>query len=92
VGVSDSAFSSSVGEPLPGLPGAQTVDTGFFTADGDLSRFDSWRYGGGWKWVGAGNTTLGWLPFRSVETRVTFYERSDGLRTVASSVGLGWGF
>ena len=75
-----------------GLPGTQPLDTEFFTADRDLSGFDSWRYGAGWKWVGAGGGTLGWLPFRSVEARVTRNERSDGFRAVAVSVGLGWGF
>lgn len=85
-------FHRQTGSRYFGLPGTQTIDTEFFTADGDLGRFDSWRYGGGWKWVGAGNTTLGWLPFRSLETRVTFYERSDGLRAVTSSLGVGWAF
>lgn len=75
-----------------GLPGTQPLDSEYFSADWDLSEFDSWRYGGGWKCVGTGGATLGWFPFRSVETRVTGYERSDGFRAVAASVGLGWGF
>jgi hypothetical protein len=74
-----------------GLPGTQSVDTTFLTADRDLSRFTSWRYGGGWKWVGAGGRTLGPLPFRSLEARFTVYDRDDGLRGFAASVGFGWG-
>jgi len=85
-------FHRQTGSRYFGLPGTQFLDTDFFTADRDLSSFDSWRYGAGWKWVGTGGATLGWLPFRSVEVRVTRYERSDGFRAIASSVGFGWGF
>ncbi len=85
-------FHRQTGSRYFGLPGTQPLDTDFFTADRDLSSFDSWRYGAGWKWVGTGGVTLGWLPFRSIEVRVTRYERSDGFRAIASSVGFGWGF
>lgn len=85
-------FHRQTGSDYFGLPGTQTFDTEFFTADWDLSSFDSWRYGGGWRWVGAGGGNLPGLPFRSLETRFTVYDRDDGLKAYAASLGLGWGF
>ena len=85
-------FHRQTGSDYFGLPGTQTFDTEFFTADWDLSSFDSWRYGGGWRWVGAGGGNLRGLPFRSLETRFTVYDRDDGLKAYAASLGLGWGF
>ncbi len=64
----------------------------FITADGELGQFTSHKMGVGWK------TTLSaggwkWVPkMRQIETRVTYYSRSDGLRAVAASVALGWRF
>lgn len=84
-------FHRQAGSDYFGLPGTQVADAMFRTADRDLSRFTSWRYGGGWKWVGAGGGTLGPLPFRSIEARFTVYDRDDGLRGFAASVGFGWG-
>ena len=85
-------FHRQTGSDYFGLPGTQTIDTEFFTADWDLSAFDSWQYGGGWRWIGAGGGKLSALPFRSVESRFTVYDRDDGLRAFVASVALGWGF
>ena len=85
-------FHRQTGSDYFGLPGTQTIDTEFFTADWDLSGFNSWRYSGGWRWVGAGGGNLRGLPFRSLETRVTVYDRDDGLKAYVASLGLGWGF
>ena len=67
-----------------GLPGTSTRETPFFTADRDLSGFDSQKYGIGLRLAFERRT--GWLRFlRGFETRVTTYSRDDGLDALSAS-------
>lgn len=85
-------FHSQTASDHFALPGTLDGSEPFMTADRELSQFTSHKIGMGWRTtLAAGGWT--WVPrMRSVETRVTYYVRSDGLRAVAASVALGWRF
>ena len=67
-----------------GLP--QTFDPGapWYTADRDLSEFDSMRYG-----LGA-QIALNGRRFKNLDVRLTYYDRDDGLTAFNLSFGLRW--
>jgi len=84
-------FHTQDGSDFFGKPFTFTAADSFFTADGDISEFDSQKFGIGFRTSLDGGP--GWLgPLRRLETRVTFYDRDDGLEALSVSYGLGWSF
>ncbi len=84
-------FHTQDGSDFFAEPFTFTAADRFFTADGDISEFDSHKFGIGLRT--SLNGAPGWLgPLRRLETRVTFYDRDDGLEAFSVSYGLGWSF
>ncbi|MCB0275315.1 MAG: DUF3570 domain-containing protein [Calditrichaeota bacterium] len=66
-----------------------TGDETFYTSDYDLSAFDSNKYGFGIKYYPLSPIArLERLSLKSLEFRISSYDRSDGLSSYAGSVGL----
>ena len=84
-------FHTQDGSSYFGLPGTFTLADNFFTADRDLSGFDSEKYGFGTK-IGLEGTSAWFAGVRDFEFRVTRYERDDGLEALNTSFGFGWSF
>ena len=84
-------FHTQEGSSYFGLPGAFSIGDEFYTADRDLSEFDSEKFGLGTK-VGLQGTSAWFAGVRDFELRVTFYDRDDGLDAINTSFGFGWSF
>lgn len=78
-------FHTQTASDYFGLPGTFSAGDSFFTADRDLSEFDSQKYGIGLRVLWA-RDRRGWKRFvRGFETRLTTYSRDDGLDAVSAS-------
>ena len=84
-------FHSQDGSSYFGLPGTFAPTDTFFTADRDLSEFDSEKFGLGLE-VSAFGTGPWFAGVRDLEIRLTRYERDDGLEAINTSFGFGWNF
>lgn len=84
-------FHSQDGASFFGLPGTHSTTDQFFTADRDLSDFDSEKFGLGVR-LGAIGPKGGRRGMRDIEIRATSYSRDDGLQAFNLSIGLGWNF
>ena len=85
-------FHSQDGADYFGLPQTFTGAEDFITADRDLSEFTSEKYGFGFRKSFAPGRS-GWTRFmRSLESRVSFYTREDGLESLSVSIAWGWRF
>ena len=85
-------FHTQTGSDYFGLPGTFTASDPFFTADRDLSEFDSEKFGVGFR-LAFGKKRKGFFGrLRSLETRVASYSRDDGLDALSFSLALGWRF
>jgi len=69
-----------------GLPGQFSAADAYYTADRDLSEFDSLKYG-----LGA-SFSLNGRSLRRMDYRLTYYDRDDGLSAINLSFGFGWSF
>lgn len=69
-----------------GLPRTFTGTEDFFTADRDLSEFDSEKFGLGYRVI------LNKGRFRGFETRISSYSRDDGLDALSASLAFQWRF
>ena len=78
-------FHTQDGSDYFGLPRTFSASDAFFTADRDLSTFDSEKFGVGLR-VLFERRQSGWRRFlRGFETRVTQYSRDDGLDALSAS-------
>lgn len=69
-----------------GVPGTFTASDAYYTADNDISEFDSIKYGLGMSFA------LNGRYFDRVDVRTSYYDRDDGLNAFSVSFGLGWSF
>ena len=72
-----------------GLPSTFSIGDEFYSADRDLSEFDSEKLGLGIK-VGLEGTRAWFAGIRDFEFRVTRYDRDDGLESLNTSFGFSW--
>ena len=84
-------FHSQDGSRFFGPPLSFRAGDEFFTADRDLSEFESEKFGLGLK-VGLKGTRAGIAGVRDFEIRATSYSRDDGLDAFNLSLGFGWRF
>ncbi len=85
-------FHSQTGSDYFGLPGTFSGGEAYFTADRDLSEFDSEKFGLGLR-LGFRHKQAGfWSKLRSFESRLATYSRDDGLDAISFSLALGWRF
>ncbi len=85
-------FHSQTGSDYFGLPGTFSGGEAFFTADRDLSEFDSEKLGLGLR-LGFRKKQNGFLSkLKSFESRLATYSRDDGLDAISFSLALGWRF
>jgi hypothetical protein len=64
----------------------------FLTVDGDLGEFTAEKYGIGFRRSFAAGRTGIFGRVRSVDSRITYYTREDGLESISASVGWRWRF
>lgn len=85
-------FHTQTASDYFGLPGAFRGDEPYFTADRDLSAFDSEKYGLGLQLL-FDRQRSGWLRrLRAFEVRLTTYSRDDGLEALSISFAWRWSF
>lgn len=77
-------FHQQEGSPFFQLPGVAQSGDDYFTADRDLSTFDSWRISLFYQ----GKVDWGWV--RRASLRLSHYERDEGLRNFTIAFGFGW--
>ena len=79
-------FHQQGGSDYFGLPGTFSLEDAYYTADRDLSEFDSTKLGLGMSWSRNGRFLKG------VDVRLTYYDRDDGLTSFNLSFGTRWSF
>ncbi len=85
-------FHSQDGADYFGLPFSFDGSEDFITADRDLSEFTSEKFGIGYRTTFAPGRQ-GWTRrMRSFETRISVYNREDGLESTSASFAWGWRF
>ena len=77
-------YHTQTGSDYFGLPQQFSAGDPFYTADRDLSEFDSMKYGLGMSFA------LNGRSFRRASWRATYYDRDDGLTAFTLAFGLGW--
>lgn len=77
-------FHSQDGSEYFGLPETFTADAPYYTADGDLSTFNSIKFGVGYEVSGRKGR------IKRYQVRATYYDRDDGLTSFNVSFGLGF--
>lgn len=81
-------FHTQDGSDYFGAAGTFDGSEAYLTADHDLSEFDAEKAGLGYRLVVAPRRK-GW---RSLETRLSYYERDNGLTSIQTSWAVGWRF
>ena len=79
-------FHQQGGSDYFGLPRTFTATDTYYTADRDLSEFDSTKLGLGASWSRDGRFLKG------IDVRLTYYDRDDGLNSFNISFGTRWSF
>ncbi len=85
-------FHTQTGSDYFGLPGSFTGGEDYFTADRDLSEFDSEKFGLGLRLIFRNKKSGFFSKLRSFESRLANYSRNDGLDAISFSLALGWRF
>lgn len=79
-------YHTQTGSDYYGKPQTFSATDPYYTADNDISEFDSMKYGLGTSYA------LNGRYFDRVDLRATYYDREDGLNAFALSFGFGWSF
>ncbi len=85
-------YHTQDGSDYFGLPRTFSAQSDFFTADRDLSEFDSEKIGLGYRLILPASAGGRLRHLKSFETRLTSYSRDDGLDSFAASFGFGFRF
>lgn len=78
-------YHTQDGSPYFGAPGTFDATEPFYTADHDLSSFDSYKVGLGYKIIRPN------APINRFDIRLTYYEKDTDFSSFAVSFGVGWG-